>query len=123
MAKVLLKDFFINNSTTQIVAVTWQIALDPEFNVILDESIFDTENILMWEPLILHKGTGQKLDSDEELYARLKIYTIDAGVTNESDWFNAKLIDPNDVEKDLTHKGKIVSRIKNNKDGTYTTLY
>jgi len=123
MAKVFLKDFIINNSTTQIVAVTWQVALDKNFDVILDESIFDTENILMWEPNIKHRAIDKKYDTDDEAFARLKIYTMDAGVTNESDWFEAKLVNPTNGEKDITYEGKIISRIRDNKDGTYTTLY
>ena len=123
MAKVLLKDFFINNTTTQIVAVTWQLAIDEKFTIIVDESIFDTVNILSWSPVISHYALDKSIGDDEELFARIKIYTNDTGKTHESDWYNVKLVDPTNGEKDLTHNGKVITRIKDNKDGTYTTLY
>ena len=123
MAKVLLKDFFINNTTSQIVAVTWQLAMDKEFEIIVDETVFDTENILSWTPEIIGYGIDRNNYSDDALYIRVKVYTKDVGFTHESDWYNVKLMDPNNGESDLTYNGKVVGRIKDNKDGTYTTLY
>ena len=123
MAKVLLEDFYINNTTTQIVAVTWQLAVNNGFGVIIDESIFDRENILSWTPDLSHYSLDHRLADDQPLAVRIKAYTNDNGKTHESDWYEVKLIDPTNGETDLTYDGKIISRIKDNKDGTYTTLY
>ena len=124
MAKFFLKDFYIKDTTSKIVAVTWQVSVTEDFSIINNETIFDTENILLWDVLITHYGTGKPIDLDKiPIYARVKVYTRDMGVVHESDWFYAKLIDPTDGEKDLTYNGKVISRIKDNKDGTYTTLY
>ena len=123
MAKVLLEDFLVNNTTTQITAVTWQVALDDTFGVIIDESIFDTVNILSWSPGLTHYSLDRVIPDDQPLSVRIKVYTNDTGKTHESDWFIAKYIDPTNGEKDITHNGKVVARIKDNKDGTYTTLY
>jgi GH15 family glucan-1,4-alpha-glucosidase len=124
MAKIFLKDFYIKNSTTQIVAVSWQVSITKDFSIINNESIFDTKNILEWDVGVLHYGTGKRLDLDNNtIYARVKIHSNDMGTINESDWFVAKLVDPTEGEKDITYDGKVISRIKDNKDGSYTVLY
>ena len=124
MAKVFLKDFYIRNTNSAIVAVTWQVSVDKDFTIINNESIFDTENILEWDVGVVHYGTGNRLDLDKQpIYIRLKIYTRDMGVIHESDWFYAELIDPTEGEKDITYDGKVIGRIKDNKDGTYRVLY
>jgi len=124
MAKVFLKDFFIKNTASEIVAVSWQISTSRTFGVINNESIFDTENILSWDVVVRHYATGEKLNIDNiDLYARVKIYTRDMGKIHESDWYAAKLIDPTNGESDLTYDGNIIGRIKKHEDGTYTPLY
>jgi len=124
MANFFLKDFYIKNTVSKIVAVSWQVSVSERFDIINNETIFDTEHILRWDVTITRYGSDVPLDVDDvPLYARVKVYTMDMGVTHESDWYVAKLIDPTNGEKDITFDGNVISRIKDNKDGTYTTLY
>ena len=124
MAKFFLKDFYIKNTTSKIVAVSWQVSVSETFGIINNETIFDTENILRWDVMINRYGSDKLLDIDNiPIYVRVKVYTVDMGVTHESDWFVAKMIEPTNNEKDITYNGKVISRIKDNKDGTYTTLF
>ena len=124
MAKFFLKDFYIVNTTSKIVAVTWQVSVSEDFSIINNETVFDTENILVWDVPVKYYGTDKLINLDKvPVNVRVKIYTRDMGIVHESDWFRAKLVDPTNGEKDITYNGKVISRIKNNKDGTYTTLY
>ena len=124
MSKVFLKDFYIVNATGAIIATSWQVSTISDFSIINSESIFDRNNILEWDIDLTHYANGKILDLDNiDIFIRVKIYTMDMGVTHESDWFEAELVNPTSDEKDITYDGNVISRIKVNEDGTYVTLY
>ena len=63
-------------------ATSWQVALDENFEVIVDESLEDKVNLTYWKtPLPKIDGSG--FYSDEKLYARFKVIYGNS----ESDWY------------------------------------
>ena len=87
MAKFYLDDYVVNNSFKDVVAVSWEVALDRDYLIIVDETIYNTTDILVWSsPLTKIDGTGH-YDSTTPLYIRVKIYTTNNGKVDESDWF------------------------------------
>ena len=122
MALFYLKDFVTYNSVNDLVAASWQIATDENFEHIVDETIFDTDNVLTWRsesPYLYGKGEN---GHDIPLYVRVKLYTNNGKETFESDWFIAKEIPHKNNVETLTYKGKDVAKIKLNNDGTYETI-
>lgn len=122
MAQFYLRDFVSYNNVSDVVATTWQISLDPEFKKVVDDTVFDTENILSWRSELKIFGERSSLGYDIPLYVRVKIYTNNGSETFESDWFTAKEKPHKDNEEVLTRKGIPIARIKINGDGTYETI-
>ena len=119
MARFYLEDFINYNNVRDIVAVTWQVAMDEEFKTIIDETIFDRENILEWTSSLNKLGTNLPVNENDDVYVRVKYYTNNGGKITESDWYMAEEIPNNNNEVTLTYKGKDVAVLKINDDGTY----
>ena len=112
MARFYLKDYASFNNCEDIHAVTWQIGLDESFSIIVDETIFDTENILSWWSPLRKLDNKGFLDENSVFYVRVKIYSNINGQITESDWFTVKE-DKNNAETiTIRYKGKIVKEIK-----------
>lgn len=76
MARIEIIDYIDVGSGSVHTATTWQIAKDPEFTKIIDESIEDYVNVKKWYsmlPMLPEDGTGYYADL-EQLYARVKIH-------------------------------------------------
>lgn len=98
MAKIELLDYIDVGSGSVHTATSWQIAKDPDFEKIIDESLNDTVNIKVWHsmlPMLPEDGTGYYAD-EEMIYARVKIHL---GET-VSPWY---VLEPKDQrEQDVT---------------------
>lgn len=93
MAKFYIKDFVKSNDFSGIVAVSWQVALDKDFLLIVDETYKNTDNVEVWHsPLKKIDGPGL-YDDKTKFYVRCKIYTKNMNEMFESDWYTAKLND------------------------------
>ena len=65
-------------------ATDWQVAVDPDFDQIVDESFKDTENLVEWHTPLKKINVEEGFYSDEDiLYARVRVW-----FKNESSqWF------------------------------------
>lgn len=89
-------------------ATSYQIAKDPEFEKIIDQSLKDTVNVNIWHSML------PKLDEDKvpgeplyyadasALYGRVKVWVDDF----ESRWFNTPVVDQNVQDVIITEEGK-----------------
>jgi len=83
MAMLSIIDYIDINCKGYHNATSWQVALDPDFTQIIDESIEDKVNVQTWHTMLPKiDGNGYYADLDN-LYARAKVH-IDNSV---SDWF------------------------------------
>jgi len=83
MAMLRVNDMIDINTKGFHNASSFQVALDPEFTQIIDETIKDTIHVKEWHsmlPKINEDGYYADLDN---LYARVKVWVDD----NESSWF------------------------------------
>jgi len=92
-------------------ATDWQVALDEDFNVIIDESIGDKVNLLLWHtPLPKIGGKGYYSDQDI-IYARARIWHGDVPsnwiVLNDNQNFQVVKITQEYMESYLTDSDKI----------------
>ena len=91
MAHFKINKHFSFGSTTLPNASSWQVALDSEFKIIIDETIEDNKNITTWtSPLPKKDGSGFYSDLSK-FYCRVKYHTYEF----ESDWY----VLPNDNNK------------------------
>jgi len=91
MAKFYLKDYASFNSFNDIIAVSWQISLDSEFKFIVDETIYNTDDIAMWHTPLHRLDNWDFYTENDPLFVRVKIYSNNNNVISESDWFIAEL--------------------------------
>jgi len=85
-------------------ASSWQVAKDPAFTKIIDESLNDTVNVTEWYtmlPKLPEDGPGYYADLDL-LYARVKVH-VDEHV---SPWFELEPKNQNIQDITITEKGK-----------------
>jgi len=83
MATLRINDYFDLGTKGYHNASSWQIALDPGFNQIIDQSLNDTVNVKEWKTMLPKIGGGGYYADLNNLYARIKIH-IDNTV---SGWF------------------------------------
>lgn len=90
MARIRLTDFEDLGTSGAHSATSWQVAKDPDFIKIIDESLNDKVNLIEWNtplpklPEDIEEDEKYPFYSDEtKLYARVKIF-IDK---SESRWF------------------------------------
>lgn len=56
-------------------ATDWQVALDPEFTMLIDESLKDSDNLLEWHTPLRKIDDQDKMYSDEDIiYARIRLW-------------------------------------------------
>lgn len=86
MARIRVNDYIDIACKGYHNASTYQVALDPEFTQIIDETIEDKVNVEYWDTMLPKlDGTGYYADLDQ-LYARVKVH-IDNTV---SPWFTCE---------------------------------
>ncbi len=90
MARISLEGFDSLGTSSVHTATSWQVAKDPDFTQIIDQSMNDTKNLTSWvTPLpklaedTLEGETYPYYDNLKTLYARVKVH-IDDTVSN---WF------------------------------------
>jgi len=83
MATLRINDYFDLGTKGYHNASSWQVALDPEFTQIIDESLNDTVNVKEWKTMLPMIGGGGYYADLDNLYGRVKVH-IDNTV---SDWF------------------------------------
>lgn len=91
---------------------SWQVALDPDFTQIVDESLNDLVNVTEWNtPLPKIGGVGFYKDMDQ-LFARVKVHIFNS----ESPWYviNEPINQNNQIVKYTYPDGTI--RIENSLD-------
>lgn len=102
MAHIILDDYIDVGSGGDHDATSWQVAVDPEFKYIIDESLHDTVNLTRWYTM-LPKIDGDGYYADlSEVYARVKIHVRE----HESPWFNLGPADQNAQQVRITEEGK-----------------
>jgi len=104
MAKILINDYIDVGTGGVHEATTWQVAKDPDFTKIIDESIEDYDNVTEWHsmlPKLPEDGSGYYADLDM-LYARVKIHVN--GYT--SPWFVLEPKSQNIQDVIITEEGK-----------------
>lgn len=101
MAKITIIDIIDVGSGSYHNATSWQVALDPEFTQIIDESLIDTVNVKEWHSMLPKiSGSGYYADLDL-LYARVKVH-ID---NYESPWFILRPKSQNIQNVTITEEG------------------
>jgi hypothetical protein len=76
MAKLEINDYIDIGTGGFHNATSWQVAKDPEFKEIIDESLKDTVNVKEWHTMLPKRpedGPGYYADLDM-LYARVKVH-------------------------------------------------
>ncbi len=115
MARFKINDYLALGCSTYPIATSWQVALDPEFEHIIDESLEDKENITEWNsplPKINQEGFYADLD---ELYVRVK-YFVGNGV---SEWYVMAVGNQNDQEFIVTENDEIIDRFNSIEAGMH----
>jgi hypothetical protein len=101
MAKITITDIIDVGTGSYHNATSWQVALDPEFTQIIDQSLNDKVNVKEWHsmlPKINDNGYYADLDL---LYARVKVH-IDS---YESPWYVLRPKSQNIQNVTITEKG------------------
>lgn len=102
MAKLTILDVLDVGTGGFHNATSWQVALDPDFTQIIDESLKDTVNVTEWHSMLPNiEGSGYYADLDN-LYARVKAHVDDY----ESPWFVLTPKSQNIQNVIITEKGK-----------------
>lgn len=100
--KIVISDYIDLCTKGYHNATTYQVALDPEYKQIIDESIKDTVNVTEWHTMLPKiGGKGYYADLDK-VYARVKIFIDD----DESPWFELPPKNQNDQTMMITEEGK-----------------
>lgn len=84
MARLVVGDFIDMSTGASHDATSWVVAKDPEFNLIIDQSIRDTVNIKEWHTMLPKRsedGEGY-YKAEEELWVKIQIHM---GAT-DSNW-------------------------------------
>ena len=91
MARLRVNDYIDICTNNTHNATSWQVALDPDFTQIIDQSLKDTVNVKEWvTPLPKIDGNGYYADLDN-LYSRVKVHIDDT----ESPWFVMEPVNQN----------------------------
>ncbi len=107
MARFAINDYISLGCKGYPNAASWQVALDGEFEHIIDESLNDKVNVHSWiSPLPKIDGSGYYADLDE-VHARVK-YHIDG---DESEWFVLTTKNQNDQEFIITENKEIIETL------------
>lgn len=84
-------------------ATSYQVALDPEFTQIIDQSLKDTEHVKEWHSMLpMIDRPGNYYADLSALYARIKVHVDD----NESPWFVLEPKDQNKQNVTITEDGQ-----------------
>ena len=67
MARFYVKDFIDLGTSVYHDATTWQVAYDPEFNHIIDESIEDRINVKEWNSPLFDKEKNDYVKDQEQI--------------------------------------------------------
>jgi len=110
MAKFYINDFVKANEISSIIAVTWQVAEDPDFNNIIAETKKNREAVDIWE-VDLKCSDGRNCSDGTKVYARCKIHTENNGEIFESDWFVAKDLRGIDAKELVDPNGNLIGKI------------
>lgn len=110
MAKFYINDFVKANDISSIIAVTWQVAEDPDFNNIIAETKKNREAVDIWET-DLKCSDGSYCPDGTKVYARCKIHTENNGEIFESDWFVAKDLRGIDAKELVDPNGNLIGKI------------
>jgi len=93
MAKFYVKDYVKANDVSGVVAVSWQVALDEEFTIMVDEVSEYRDNVEVWFSSLYRIDGPGMYDENTKLYVRCKIHSENMGKVYDSDWYIAKLND------------------------------
>ena len=106
MAHIRINDYIDIGSGGVHYATDWQIATDPQFVNILDQSMNDEVNLRLWYSMLAKPdGNGYYSSTDMiPLYARVRIYV---GNT-QSDWFNAEIESQEPQVVIITENGAVI---------------
>ena len=105
MAMFYIDDYIDFGTKGYHSATSWQVALDPNFTKIVDESIEDKINVKEWNsPLPKIDANGYYKDLDN-LYVRVKVHIFNS----VSPWFVIKEpINQNNQIVNYTEKGIVI---------------
>lgn len=83
-------------------ATTWQVALDPNFEHVIDESIHDKVNIKEWKSMLPKIGESGHYADLDALYCRIKIHMLE----DVSDWYVMEPKNQNNQTIEYTEEGQ-----------------
>lgn len=112
MAIFNIDEIGLYNSIGNIVAVTWQISVDSNFVILVDETVFNTVDIPVWHSELRKIDSDGFYDENSTLYIRVKVYAKNgSGEVFESDWYYPTRNDDTLNNIKLTVDGKVVSTV------------
>lgn len=111
--EIVIEDYIDLSTKGYHNASSYQVALDENFEHIIDQTIKDKINVKSWHTMLPKiDGTGYYADLDK-VYARVKVF-ID---NDESPWFTVVPLNQNDQTMMITEEGKetlYLNSIENN---------
>jgi hypothetical protein len=108
--QIVVEDYISINAGTYHNATSYQVALDKDYTMIIDQSLKDKINVKSWHtplPKINEPGFYSNL---EKVYARVKVWIDDF----ESPWYVLPIVNQQDQVIVVTEEGK--------EDQTYNSL-
>lgn len=99
---IVVEDYISINAGTYHNATSYQVALDKDFTMIIDESHKDTINVKNWHSPLPKINSVGYYSNLKELHARIKIWIDDF----ESDWYVLPIVDQQDQEIVVIEEGK-----------------
>jgi hypothetical protein len=108
--KIVIEDYISINAGGYHNASSYQVALDKDFTIIIDQTIKDKVNVKYWHtPLPKVNGEGY-YSNLTKVYARVKVWIDDF----ESPWYVLPIVNQQDQVIVVTEEGK--------EDQTYNSL-
>lgn len=99
MARLKVNDYIDIGMKSNVIAVSWQVALDPNFMDIIDESLNDSINLHEWNtPLPKINEPGKYYSDLDKLYGRIKLFFTNG----ESAWYVMPIANQNAQEIRVT---------------------
>lgn len=101
--KIVIEDYISINAGTYHNASSYQVALDPDFTQIIDETHKDTVHVKSWHtPLPMIGDPMHHYSNLTKVYARVKVWINDT----ESEWYNTPVVNQQDQTIVVTEEGK-----------------
>lgn len=99
--RIVITDYISIGSDANHNASSYQVALDPLFTDIIDESIEDRVNVKEWHSMLPNKNGGYYSNLDK-IYARVKVWLDN----DESPWYILPVVSQQDQNLIITENGK-----------------